>query len=409
MDVIRESCAGLDVHKKSVVVGVRTPKAREVRTFATTTKGLLEMVDYLEERGVRHVAMESTGVYWRSVFNLLEETEMEVMVVNAGHMKQVPGRKTDVKDAEWIAELLEHGLLRGSFVPKRGQRELRDLLRYRRTLIRQRAREVQRVEKVLQAANVKLSSVASDILGVSGRAMLEAMIAGERDSAALTQLARGKLKKKQGQLEEALEGSVGWHQRFMLRQHLDLIDAYQRQLDALEVEIEERMRPLAQPLTHLEKIPGLGRRTAEEILAEIGTDMSQFPTERHIASWAKVSPGNNQSGGRRRSGPTGRGGPVRAILISAAVNVSKNPSTYYGALYRRLCRRGSKERALVAVAHALLVAIYHMLRDGTMHQDLGPDHFDERRRRQSAINAVRHLQRLGYALTMDELEAHSAA
>jgi transposase len=409
LDVVRESCAGLDVHKKTVVVGVRTPSVREVRTFATTTKGLLGMVDYLEERGVRHVAMESTGVYWRSVFNLLEETEMEVMVVNAGHLKQVPGRKTDVRDAEWIAELLEHGLLRGSFVPKREQRELRDLLRYRRTLIRQRAREVQRVEKVLQAANVKLSSVASDILGASGRAMLEAMIAGERDSAALTQLARGQLRKKQLQLGEALEGSVRRHQRFMLGQHLDLIDAYQRQLDELDVEIEERMRPLAPQLAHLEEIPGLGRRTVEEILGEIGTDMSQFPSERHIASWAKVSPGNNQSGGRQRPGPTGKGGPIRAILISAALNVSKSPSTYYGALYRRLCRRGSKERALVAVAHALLVAIYHMLRDGTTHRDLGPDHFDEQRRRQSAISAVRHLQRLGYTLTLEELEARPAA
>ena len=248
MEIVRERCAGLDVHKKSVVVGVRTPQVCEVRTFATTTKALLEMVDYLESRGVGHVAMESTGVYWRPIFNLLEETEMEVMVVNAGHMKQVPGRKTDVKDAEWIAELLQHGLLRGSFVPKREQRELRDLLRYRRTVIRQRAHEVQRVEKVLQAANIKLSSVASDILGVSGRAMLEAMIAGEQDSAALTQLARGPLKKKQAQLEEALEGSIGRHQRFMLRQHLDLIDAYQRQLDVLDGEIEERMLPFGSGL-----------------------------------------------------------------------------------------------------------------------------------------------------------------
>lgn len=408
MEIIREWCAGLDVHKKTVVVGVRTPRAREVRTFATTTRALLEMVDYLESQGVRHVAMESTGIYWRPIFNLLEETEMEVMVVNAGHMKQVPGRKTDVKDAEWIAELLQHGLLRGSFVPKREQRELRDLLRYRRTVTRQRAHEVQRVEKVLQAANVKLSSVASDILGVSGRAMLEAMIAGEQDSVALTQLARGQLKKKQAQLEEALEGSIGRHQRFMLRQHLDLIDAYQHQLEVLDGAIEERMLPFAAALARIEEIPGLGQRTVQEIIGEIGVEMSQFPSESHLASWAKVSPGNNESGGRQRSGRTGKGGPIRAILISAALNVSKRPDTYYGALYRRLRKRGSKERALVAVAHALLVAIYHMLRDGTVHQDLGPNHFDERRQRQSALNAVRHLQRLGYDLTMGELELRRA-
>lgn len=405
MEIVRESCAGLDVHKKSVVVAVRTSKVREVRTYATTTKALLQMVDHLHLRGVRHIAMESTGVYWKPVFNLLEQADFEeVMVVNAGHMKQVPGRKTDVKDAEWIAELLQYGLLRASFVPNREHRELRDLLRYRRTQIQQRAHEVQRLEKTLQAANVKLSSVAADILGVSARAMLEALIEGELRPASVAELARGQLRKKKDALEQALEGTVGPHQRFMLRQHLELIDAYERQLQQLDEEVEKRMLPFVVQLTRIDEIRGIGPRTAQELVGEIGVDMSHWPSEKHFSSWAKLSPGNNESGGRKRSGRTGKGGPVRAIVIQAALNASKSPDTYYGAMYRRLCRRGSKERALVAVAHALLIAIYHMLRDGTVHQDLGPNHFDERRRQQSVRSALRHLQRLGYDLSIDELE-----
>jgi transposase len=294
-------------------------------------------------------------------------------------------------------------------LPKREHRELRDLLRYRRKVIQQRGHEVQRVEKTLQTANIKLSSVASDILGVSGRAMLEALIRGEQDPAALAELARGRMKSKKAALAEALEGSIGAHQRFMLRQHLDLIDTYDRQVQRLDEEVEKRMDPFEVAVTFICEIHGLGRRTAEELIGEIGTDMSQWKSERHLSSWAKVSPGNNESGSRKRSGGTGKGGPVREILIQAALNVSKDPNTYYGALYRRLCKRGSKERALVAVAHALLVAIYHMLRDGTIHRDLGPNHFDERRRQQSARNALRHLQRLGYNFTLEELEARRVA
>jgi transposase len=403
LEIVRQFVAGLDVHKKTVVAAVITPQEREVRTFQTTTQGLLELLEWLEAKQVRHVAMESTGIYWRPVFNLLEQTDIEeVLVVNARHIKQVPGRKTDVKDAEWIAELLQHGLLRGSFVPKRQHRELRDLLRYRRTLIDQRADEVKRIQKVLEAANIKLAGVAADILGVSGRAMLEALIEGEQDAAALARMARGRLRNKHRQLEEALKGSVGPHQRSMLRHHLELIDFLDRKLAELDAEVAQQMRPFQAALDHLDEIYGLGQRTAQDILGEIGTDMSQFPSDRHISSWAKLSPGNNESGGRKRAGPTGKGGPIRHIMIQAALNVSRNPNSYYGTLYRRLCRRGNKERALVAVAHALLVAIYHMLREGTVHRDLGPNHFDERRREHSARNAVRHLQRLGYKVTLEE-------
>jgi transposase len=400
--MVRQFVAGLDIHKKTVVAAVITPLGREVRSFQTTTKGLLELVDWLAAKQVRHVAMESTGIYWRPVGNLLEQTEMEVLLVNARHVKQVPGRKTDVKDAEWIAELHQYGLLRGSFVPKREQRELRDLLRYRRTLIEQRADEVRRIQKLLEAANIKLASVATDILGVSGRAMLEALIEGQQDVAALARMARGRLRRKERQLEEALEGSVGTHQRSMLRHHLDLIDFLDRKLKALDKEVAQRMHPFQMALNRIDEIFGLGQRSAQDIVGEIGTDMSPWPTDKHIGSWAKLSPGNNQSGGKKRSGATGKGGPIRHLMIQAALNVSKNPNSYYGALYRRLCRRGSKERALVAVAHALLVAIYHMLRDGTVHRDLGPHHFDERRRQQAARNAVRHLQRLGYKVTIEE-------
>lgn len=402
MEIVREYVSGLDVHKKTVVAAVITPQGRQVRTFPTTTRALLELVDWLEAKGVRHVAMESTGIYWRPVFNLLEKTEMEVLVVNAGHIKQVPGRKTDVKDAEWVAELLQYGLLKGSFIPGRDQRELRDLLRYRRRLIEQRADEVKRVQKLLEGANIKLASVAADVLGVSGRAMLEGLIEGKQDNVALARVARGRMKSKRQQLEEALEGTFGAHQRLMLRHHLDLIDFHEGKLKELDAEVEQRMRPFQAALNLIDAISGLGQQTAQEILAETGTDMSPFPTGKHIASWAKVSPGNNESGGKKRPSRTGKGGPIRHIMIRAALNASRNPNSYYGAMYRRLCKRGSKERALVAVAHALLVAIYHMLRDGTVHQDLGAGYFDQRRRQQSARNAVRHLQRLGFRVTIEE-------
>lgn len=411
MKTMLERCCGLDVHKKSVVACVITPEVREVKTYHTTTAGLRQLVSWLQSKGVGHLAMESTGVYWRPVFNMLEATDIEVMVVNAGHMKQVPGRKTDVKDAEWIAELLQHGLLRGSFVPKREWRELRDATRYRRTLIEQRAHEAQRVQKVLETANIKLSDVASDVLGVSGRAMLEALIAGEQDVEVIAELARGQMKKKKGALKEALEGSIGAHQRQMLRLHLDMIDFIDGKIRMLDKEVEERMRPFEAQLAAIGGIYGIGRRTAQEIVAEIGTDMSQWPSAKHIASWAKLSPGNNESGGKKRSGRTGKGGPIRHIMIQAALNVSKSPNTYYGSLYRRLCKGGprTKGRGQVAVAHSLLVAIYHMLRDGTVHQDLGPDHFDERRREQSTRRAVRQLQDLGFDITVEELETRRRA
>jgi transposase len=406
MEVVHERCCGLDVHKKTVVACVITPERRQVRSFGTMTQDLLELGEWLEAEGVTHVAMESTGVYWKPVFNLLEGSELELLVVNARHMKAVPGRKTDVKDAEWIADLLRHGLLQPSFVPNREQRELRELVRHRRTLIEQRAHEVQRVQKVLEGANVKLSDVATDIMGVSGRAMLRALIEGEQRPEVLAELAQGRLKSKRGSLERALRSSVGAHQRYMLRHLLDHIEFLEREIADLDRAIEERMRAFEVAIARIDEIWGIGRRTAEEILAEVGLDMSRWPTHRHFASWAKVCPGNNESAGKRKSGRTGKGNRwLHCTLVEAANNVSRNRGTYYGAQYHRIARRRGRKRALVAVAHSLLTAIYYMLRDGTVHQDLGSHHFDRLDRERVANRLVQRLQRLGFKVTLEPAAA----
>ena len=408
MQAVHERCAGLDIHKKTVVACVLTGSGKQIRTYGTMTRQLEALADWLAAEQVSHVAMESTGVYWKPVYNLLENRGLELLVVNARHIKNVPGRKTDVKDAEWIADLLRHGLLRASFIPGRDERELRELVRYRRTVIEQRAHDVQRIRKVLEGANIKLSDVASDIMGASGRAMLERLIEGEDDPVALSQLAQKGLRKKQDQLQQALAGSIGAHQRAMLRHLLDHVKFLERQIEELDGQIQERTRPFEQVIDHLDAIWGLGRRSVEEILAEIGVDMSRWPTHRHIASWAKISPGNHESAGKRYSGRTGMGNRwLRAILVEAARNVSRNPHSYYAALYHRLSQRRGKKRAMVAVAHSLLVAIYHMIKDGTLHHDLGSDHFERLDRGQIARRAVRRLERLGYQVTIQE--AASAA
>ena len=408
MQAVHERCAGLDIHKKTVVACVLTGSGKQIRTYGTMTRQLEALADWLAAEQVSHVAMESTGVYWKPVYNLLENRGLELLVVNARHIKNVPGPKTDVKDAEWIADLLRHGLLRASFIPGRDERELRELVRYRRTVIEQRAHDVQRIQKVLEGANIKLSDVASDIMGASGRAMLERLIEGEDDPVALSQLAQKGLRKKQDQLQQALAGSIGAHQRAMLRHLLDHVKFLERQIEELDGQIQERTRPFEQVIDHLDAIWGLGRRSVEEILAEIGVDMSRWPTHRHIASWAKISPGNHESAGKRYSGRTGMGNRwLRAILVEAARNVSRNPHSYYAALYHRLSQRRGKKRAMVAVAHSLLVAIYHMIKDGTLHHDLGSDHFERLDRGQIARRAVRRLERLGYQVTIQE--AASAA
>jgi transposase len=410
LDVIYERCCGLDVHKRTVVAclivaGTHGEPRKEIRTFGTMTEDLLELSDWLAAAGCTHVAMESTGVYWKPLYNLLEEA-FTPLLVNAWHIKAVPGRKIDVKDCEWIAELLRHGLLRGSFVPERPQRELRELTRYRTALVRERAAEVSRLQKTLEGANIKLASVATDIMGKSGRQMLKALIAGSTDASEMAQLARGKLRAKIPQLEQALRGCFGAHQRFLIAQQLAHIDFLEETIEQLSAEIAERMRPLEEAIERLETIPGVGRRTAEAILAEIGPEMSRFPTYRHLASWAGMCPGNDQSGGKRRSGKTTKGNPwLRAALVEAAHAAGRTKETYLSAQYRRLATRRGKKKAAVAVGHTILVIAYCLLERSCSYEELGGNYFDKRDRQGVERRLVRRLEGLGYKVSLDPVAA----
>jgi transposase len=405
MDVIYERCCGLDVHKTSVVACLLISRSagepvRTVRTFGTMTENLLALADWLAEAGCTHVAMESTGVYWKPLWNLLEDG-FELLLVNPRNIKAVPGRKTDVTDAEWIADLLRHGLLRASYVPNRPQRELRELTRYRTSLVRERTAAANRLQKTLEGANIKLASVATDILGKSGREILAALVAGETDGAALAQLAQGRLREKLPQLEQALIGCIGPHQRFLVAEHLAHIDFLEAAIDRVSAEIAERLRPCAEAVARLDTIPGIGPYLAEALIAEIGTDMSRFPTAAHLASWAGMCPGNHESAGKRRSGKTRKGSPwLRALLVQAAHAGARKKDTYFGAQYRRLAARRGKSRAAVAVGHAILIIAYHLLRDGTDYHDLGPRYFDERDRRAVERRLVHRLEGLGYTVSL---------
>ena len=406
LQVLYARCAGLDVHKKTVVACVLLTAAtgrltKELRTFATTTVGLLALREWLNSQGVTHVAMESTGVYWRPVFNLLEGA-VEVILVNAQHIKALPGRKTDIRDSEWLADLLRHGLVRASFIPPKPIRDLRDLVRYRKSLVRSHTQQVNRVHKVLETANIKLSSVASDVLGKSGRDMLEALLAGEQSADTLAELARGRLRKKLPALREALDGRVEQTHRTLLRHQLDLIAYLEEDLERIEGDIEQMLGPYEPLLSRLVQIPGIGRMTAASILAEIGTDMSRFPSARHLASWAGLAPGNKQSGGKRLRARTTKGNTyLRAVLAETAWVISHTKDNYLSAQYHRLARRIGEKRAIVAVSHSLLVIIYHMLRANQDYHDLGPHFFDTLDTTRQRDTAVRRLQALGYKVTVE--------
>jgi transposase len=407
MEVVYERCAGLDVHKKSVVACAIVPGAdgraeRTVRRFGTMTADLERLAAWLAERAVAQVAMESTGVYWQPVWNILEEGgRFELLLVNARHIKAVPGRKTDVRDSERLAELTRHGLVRGSYVPDRAQRELRELARYRTALTEERTAHVNRLQKTLETANVKLASVASDVTGVSARAMLAALVGGEADPAALADLAVGKLRAKLPELERALAGRVGDHHRYLVPRILAAIDFLDGEIADLDARVAELQRPFADAVERVDEIPGVGRRVAEVLLAEVGADVARFPSAKHLASWAGLCPGNHESGGKRLSGRTRKGNrALRRALVQAAHAAGRARRTYLGALYRRLAARRGKQRAAVAVAHAILVIAYHLLTRKTTYADLGPAYLDRRDAAAVERRLVARLEQLGFDVAL---------
>jgi len=403
MHVVYQRCCGLDVHKKTVVACLLTETGKEVRTWRTMTADLLELIAWLQEQGCEQVAMESTGSYWKPIYNLLEAAELPAMVVNAQHIKAVPGRKTDVKDAEWIADLLRHGLLRASFIPDRDQRELAELVRYRRSLVEVRSSEVQRIQKVLEGANIKLSSVISDVVGVSGRAMLAGLIAQEGSPEELAKRAHRTLRASQEDLAGALQGVMGAHQRWMLSQQLSLIEELDRRIREAESEITRRLAHEQAVLERLATMPGIGPFTAQEMIAVIGTDMSRFPTHRHLASWVKLCPGLHESGGRKgRAGVGASHQLLRAVLTEAARSLARS-QTYLGAQYRRIKLRRGGNRAAIAVAHSMLVIAYYIIRDGTTYKELGTNYFDERDKEMVIRRCTKRLEQLGKHVTLTDV------
>ncbi|MBO0996131.1 IS110 family transposase [Bacillus sp. SD088] len=403
MDVIIERACGLDVHKDNITACIITSEGKEIRTFSTKTVFLLELVEWVKEHECTHVAMESTSVYWKPIVNLLEAEDIEFLVVNAQHIKAVPGRKTDVKDAEWIAKLLRHGLLRASFIPDRNQRELRELVRYRRSIIEERARQYNRIQKVLEGANIKLGSVVSDIMGVSAREMLQSIAEGNDDLDELANFARGVMKKKKDTLKLALQGYIQDHQRFMIKTILQHIDFLTDQIEKLDKEVAERLDGYQEEIKRLDSIPGIAIRMAEQMLAELGTDIkTQFPSAPQMCSWAGLVPGNNESAGKRKSSKTRKGNKyLKSALIEAAHTV-RGSKNYLGALYRRTAARKGKKRAGVVVAHAILRISYYLLTREEMYVDLGEDYFDKQRQQSIVRHSVRRLEGLGYSVTIEE-------
>jgi transposase len=406
MDRQLERCCGLDVHKETIAACVRIVDrsgavTQHVQTFRTTAADLVVLRDWLAAHGVTQVAMESTGVYWKPVFYALE-SDFTCLLVNAMHIKRVPGRKTDVQDCVWIAQLLEHGLLRGSFVPPAPIRELRDLTRYRKALIHDRTRVANRLHKALEDAGVKLASVASDILGVSGRAMLQALAEGTTDPAVLADLARGRLRGKLPALRAALTGRFRPHHAFIVGQLLAHLDYVDEAIGALSSEIESRLVPFADQVTRLDSIPGINRRTAEVIIAEVGVDMRAFPSAAHLASWAALCPGNNESAGKHASGKTRKGNRwLRTALIEAAAGASRAKNSALQARFRRVLRHRGPKKAVVALAHALLRIAYHVLADGTVYRELGTDYYDRRHRQRATRRAIHVLETQGYRVILE--------
>lgn len=406
MEVLYPSCCGLDVHKKSITACVlrAEPKGKvrkEKRRFGTFTQELLNLADWLRECGVTHVAMESTGVYWKPVWNILDGQFEEVLLVNAQHIKAVPGRKTDQKDSEWIADLLQHGLLKGSFVPPRPTRELRDLTRYRVSLAQECNRVANRIQKVLEDANIKLASVATDALGASGRQMIQAIIGGQQDSDRLAEMSKGLLRNKIPELKLALQGRVTEHHRFLLQEMLDDLRHVESKMSRVEAEIERRLRPFQDEVDRLCTIPGVDRVTAWGLISEIGLNMDQFPTAGHLASWAGMCPGNFESAGKRLSGKTRKGSAfLRRHLCQAGWAVSTKRDSYLSALFRRLAARRGNKRATMAVGHAILVIAFHLLKRRENYAELGVNYFDQKNADSLRRSLVKRLERLGHSVIL---------
>jgi transposase len=410
MEAIFRCCAGLDVHSKTVAACVRRIDDQgkihaEVRTFGTMTRDLLALCDWLVAEGVSHVAMESTGVFWKPVYNILEG-QFQILLVNARHIKNVPGRKTDVKDCEWIAQLLQCGLLKGSFIPPRPQRELRDLTRMRAQLTHEMSSVANRIHKVLEDTNIKLGVVATDILGISGRKMIEALIDGETDTVKMADMARGRLRDKIPLLEQALVGKVTEHHQFILKALMDHLIYLESQIERFNQRIDEAARPFEKAIAALIPMPGYERASAQSVIAEIGPDMNPFLTDAHLCSWAKICCGNNESAGKRKSGATGHGNRwLRAILVQVAWAASHKKGSYFQAQYRRLAGRRGKKRAIVAVAHSILTVTYYILKEQRTYKDLGGDHFDRISRDRICRYHVKRLQDLGYNVELAERPA----
>jgi transposase len=410
MEVLHPRCCGLDVHKDTAVACLRLVSdgkvTTEVRTFQTTTADLLRLSEWLAENECTHVAMEATGVYWKPVWHILDDGEFELILANAAHVKNVPGRKTDVNDAMWLAELLAHGLIRGSFVPDTQTQEMRTLLRTRKQLVRENSRHVLRVQKTLEDANIKLDSVLTDVMGKSGRAIIEALIAGETNPAKLASLADRRVKASQEELREALRGRVSKQHRFLLRLHLNQIDSLAAAIATIDAQVEENLGPFRTAVQQVASIPGIKDLGAQAIVSEIGIDMTRFPSDAHLISWAGLCPRNDESAGKRRSNRLRKGAPwLKTMLVQCAWAAVKKKGSYLQAQFYRIKARRGPKKAIMAVAASILTAVYHMLKDGTMYQDLGSGHFNRQSKDQQKNRLVKRLADLGYAVEITPLAA----